>query len=63
MSLRRKPRAARPPAARRHTFIKFRRANSMKIAIEHRKASNTAVEFERLEIVNKRRRANETRGL
>ena len=47
----RKSCAARPQEGGRHAVSKFRRAVTMKIAIENRKRSNIAADIERLKTV------------
>lgn len=55
--------AAGPRDGGRHSFIKFRKTVNLKISIEHRNLGNNAAEFERQEIVIKRKRVNETKSL
>lgn len=47
----------------RRTFSTFRRAGSIRLAVEDTKASNTAAEFKRLKRVSKRWSAGKTKGL
>ena len=59
---RRKPSAARPWERGRHAVSKFRRAVSVKIAVEYRQRSNIAAEWQSLKRVSQRRRVDETKS-